>query len=173
VRRIVVIGPPGAGKSTFADRLGELLGVEVYHLDALYWQVGAPPAPEEWASVEREVIERERWIVDGNYSATLRPRLDAADTAVFLDLPRTLCLARFVRRRFAIRRRDKPGTAAHRRPYLNWSVLRGIVTFRRDHRPAFLEVLSGRADSLRVVILRNRRDVRRFLADVARTNLTP
>ena len=159
-----MIGPPGAGKSVFAERLGRLLGIEVFHLDSLYWRRGVPPSPEEWATLERAVIERGQWIIDGNYSATLAARLQAADTAVFLDFPSFICLARFVRRRF--QGGYAPGMPPGRRPSVNWATLRGIVSFRNDHRPAFLEELAKREDGLRIVVLRTQRAVRRFLAEL-------
>jgi adenylate kinase family enzyme len=161
----VVIGSPGAGKSVFAERLGRLLGIEVFHLDALYWRSGSPPSAVEWAELEEDVVRRDRWVADGNYSATLTARLDAADTAVFLDLPRLVCLARFARRRF--RSHAPAGIPPDRRAYLSWSAVRGIVSFPRDHRPAFLDVLKAREDRLRVVVLRAPSEVETFLAKLA------
>ena len=169
MERIVVIGPPGAGKSIFADRLGRLLRIDVFHLDAIFWESGAPPVPAEWAVRERELIEREQWILDGNYSQTLRPRLTAADTAVFLDFPTALCLARYVRRRLTHRRRPVPGMAEARRPHVSWRAVRGIVTFRRDHRSSFLTALSE-ADDLDVVVLQRPRDVEGFLTSLHAAN---
>lgn len=161
-----MIGPPGAGKSTVAIRLGRLLGIDVFHLDELYWQRGAPLRPDEWAALESELIAREQWILDGNYSRTLPARLDAADTVVFLDFRTALCLFRFVWRRIAHRQGSIPGMAPGRRPYVSVGVVRQIATFRMDHRPSFLEALSARSEGRRVVILRSPRDVRRFLVDV-------
>jgi adenylate kinase family enzyme len=166
LNRIVVIGPPGAGKSTVALRLGKLLGIDVFHLDELYWQRGAPPRPEEWVALESELIARERWILDGNYSRTLPARLEAADAVVFLDFSTARCLFRFVRRRLAHRTGSIPGMAADRRPYVNVGVLRQIATFRTDHRPSILQALSALSKGRRIVILRTPRSVRRFLLDV-------
>ena len=72
-------------------------------------------------------MRRERWIIDGNYSSTLAARLDAADTAVFLDLPTRVCLARFVWRR--LQPGDAPGMPAGRRAYVTRSAVRGIISF--------------------------------------------
>ncbi len=161
-----MIGPPGAGKSTVALRLGQLLGIEVFHLDELCWQRTIPLPADEWAALEGVLIARERWILDGNYSRTLLARLEAADTAVFLDFSTALCLFRFVRRRLVYRKGSIPGMAPDRRPYVSAGVLRQIVTFRTDHRPSFLQALSAHSEGRRVVILRSPRDVRRFLLQV-------
>jgi adenylate kinase family enzyme len=160
-----VIGSPGAGKSVFAERLGQSLGIEVFHLDTLYWRSGSHPSAAEWAELEQNLVRRDRWVADGNYSATLTTRLDAADTAVFLDLPMLVCLTRFVRRRF--RSQAAAGMPRDRRAPLSWSAMRGIVSFPRDHRPGFLDVLKAREDRLRIVVLRAPREVETFLEDVS------
>jgi adenylate kinase family enzyme len=110
-------------------------------------------------------VRHDCWVADGNYSATLTARLDAADTAVFLDLPRLLCLARFASRRF--RTHPATGMPPDRRAYLSWSAVRGIVSFPRDHRPAFLDILKAHEDRLRVVVLRAPSEVETFLESVA------
>src|SRR2546421_4393392 len=99
MKKILVIGPGGAGKSTFAKQLGEILGIEVVHLDSLYWQAGwVEPPKREWAAKLAEVLGRPAWIMDGNYSGSLEQRLEACDAVVFLDLPRLLCVWRVLKR---------------------------------------------------------------------------
>jgi adenylate kinase family enzyme len=168
MHRIVVIGPPGSGKSTFAARLGGLLAIEVFHLDELYWRGGDPPSAREWEAHERAIVERDRWIIDGNYSATLPPRLEACDAAVFLDYPTVVCAARFVRRRIAHGGGRVPGMAPQRRPYVDLGVLRAIGRFRSDHRPWFHELLAAHATGRRILVLRRPGEAERLLADVAR-----
>jgi adenylate kinase family enzyme len=86
MQRIAIIGSAGTGKSTLARRLGELTGLNVIHLDALYWRPGwvAPP-DEEWDTIVEEIASQENGITDGNYGRTMEPRLERADTVVFLD----------------------------------------------------------------------------------------
>src|SRR5580765_7184882 len=93
MKRILVIGSGGAGKSTFAKRLGEILKIEVIHLDSLYWKPGwiEPPKPEWKKTIER-LLTRDFWVMDGNYSGTLDVRFEACDTVIFLDIARMICL---------------------------------------------------------------------------------
>jgi adenylate kinase family enzyme len=99
MRRIMVMGPPGGGKSTLARQLAACHGVPVFHLDQAYHLPGWVPAPRETfrAEVER-IAALPGWVIDGNYSETIDCRLRAADTLIYLDIPAWLTLARILRR---------------------------------------------------------------------------
>ena len=99
MKRVLVLGSSGSGKSTVAAALGAALGIEVIHLDSHYWQPNWTATPErEWRSRVRELIKRGSWVMDGNYPDLLEMRLERADTVVFLDYPRLMCLLRCVKR---------------------------------------------------------------------------
>jgi adenylate kinase family enzyme len=102
MNKIVIIGSPGAGKSTFAQILGELLHVEVIHLDRLFWQTGWKEFPRNVRiKIQQHYLDsRERWIMEGTYLSSSDDRLNAADTIIFLGLPRLLCLWRIIKRHF-------------------------------------------------------------------------
>ena len=93
MKKILVIGCPGSGKSVFSRRLSKILGIPVYHLDTIYWKPDITEVPREVFD-ERitEIMNRDEWIMDGNYGRTLRYRLSYADTVFFLDLPLEVCL---------------------------------------------------------------------------------
>ncbi len=79
MKRIAIIGPGGAGKSTLARQIGAKTGLPVIHLDAHYWHEGWVETPkEEWAQAVRELAEGEAWVMDGNYGGTMEIRLPAA-----------------------------------------------------------------------------------------------
>ena len=104
MKRVLVIGPGGAGKSTLAQRLGEILSLEGIHLDKFYWRAGwIEPPKEDWLATIEQLLARDAWVMDGNYSGTLERRLEAADTVVFLDLPRTTCVWRVIKRAMTLR----------------------------------------------------------------------
>ena len=93
MQRVAIVGSGGAGKTTFANRLGETLGLPVTHLDEHYWQPGWTATPgEQWRDRQRRLIADDRWIIDGNYGSTLDLRLARADTVIILAYSRWRCL---------------------------------------------------------------------------------
>ena len=68
MKKIIVIGCPGSGKSTFARALHNKTGIPLYHLDMMYWNADKTTVGKR-AFLERlsAVLEREAWIIDGNY----------------------------------------------------------------------------------------------------------
>ena len=99
MQRIVILGCSGSGKSTLARRLGEKLNLRVVHLDALYWLPGW--ADSDVASFRARVaqaLDTDAWICDGGYSRTYDQRFPFADTIIWLERPRWLCLWRVIRR---------------------------------------------------------------------------
>jgi adenylate kinase family enzyme len=168
MRRISIVGATAVGKSTLAERLGTLLGLPAYHLDALYWRPGwVRTSDEEWGELVRDLVARDRWIIDGGFTDSMRMRFEAADTLIFVDLPRRVSFASVVRRRLLHSVRPAPGTAQGCRPMFNLRLLRWIWTFPQDHRPVILEALSDYASGRNVVHLRSRADVRRFVRSLA------
>src|SRR4051794_30280430 len=104
MKKILILGSGGAGKSTLARRLGEHLQMEVIHLDSYYWKPGWIERPKpEWRQVVARLTEGESWVMDGNYSGTIELRIGACDTVILLDIPRTTCLWRVIKRAVAHR----------------------------------------------------------------------
>lgn len=143
--RILVLGAPGAGKSTFAVELASRLAIPVIHLDRLYylpdWQ---RPPKEEWELCLREVMKSEAWVMDGNYVNTLTMRLEVADAVILLDPPPMLCAWRVVMRRLRFRGREQPFAARgclERLRQGTSQLLAYTVTYRRRMRPRVEEAL--------------------------------
>ena len=167
MRRIVVIGPLAAGKSTLALKLGRLLGIPVHHLDWLYWgDTWTPKPPAEWQALLDRIVAGESWILDGNFTSSLPQRLVAADTVIYLDTPPLTSTIRASKRRVLHRWRRAPGMPGGSHPMFNVQLFRWIWEFPRQHRPHLLGQLSQPSVADKTIILRSRRDVRRFLRSV-------
>lgn len=170
MRRVLVIGAGGSGKSRLATRLGETTGLPVIHLDALYWRPGWVATPEtEWQQKIAELASTDRWIMDGNYGGTLELRLASCDTVVFLDLPRRITIPRVILRWLRHRGSTRPEMAPDCPERLTWEFLVWIWSYPRRRRPQVLRKLSALSPDQSVRVLRSRRDVTEFLAGVQET----
>jgi adenylate kinase family enzyme len=162
MRKIVVIGSGGSGKSTFARRLGASLELEVIHLDSIYWSAGWVEMPKpEWRKTVEELLKGNAWIMDGNYSGTLETRLEACDTVIFLDLSRVVCIWRLLKRAVLYRNERRPDMAAGCPERLNWEFIKWVWEYRTRSRPKIVKLLE--ATSKQVIWLRSPEEVERFL----------
>jgi adenylate kinase family enzyme len=169
VIRIAVTGPAGAGKSRLARELGNAYGIEVLHLDALFWKPGwVHTPPEDWDAMQRRALERDSWIVDAQYDDMIPDWLDAADAVVFVDASPLRCLWRVSRRR--LEADGGPDVPAGSEPAPVHRALakfaRGQWHYRKTVRPELLADLARRRSRQRVVVLRTGGESRRFMAQL-------
>lgn len=165
MRKILVIGSGGAGKSVFAIQLGELLNIEVLHLDKFYWRPGWIELPKaEWLRMVKQLLERDSWIMDGNYSGTLDIRLEGCDTVIFLDMPRLLCLWRVLKRAIMYRNKSRPDMTEGCREKLNLEFILWVWNYSRRTRPKVVEMLKSNSQRKKIVWLRSDSEVESFLA---------
>lgn len=109
MKKVIVIGSGGAGKSTFSRQMGDITGLPVVHLDLEYWRPGWVKTPkDEWNQKVTEMIARDEWIMDGNFGGTRELRAGSADTIVFLDIPRRVCIYRVCKRYLRFRGGNRP-----------------------------------------------------------------
>lgn len=165
MQRVVVVGSGGAGKSTLARRLAAVTGLPLHHLDVLFWGPNWQETPsEEWERVQRRLVSGERWIIDGNYAATLDIRIAAADTIVFLDLPRVLCTRRATLRSLRRWGQRRPDLAEGCNERFDLEFLRWVWDFNRTTRPNVVDAITRHGEGKRIVWLKRPSDVRNFLA---------
>ena len=171
IKKILIIGSGGAGKSTLAAELGGILGLEVTHLDAHFWSPGWVPTPRpQWIETVEKLKSRDAWIMDGHYGSTLEMRLEASDAVVFLDFPKIICVWRAIRRRFqntGVSRPDMAPGCPER--FLHGEFLKFLLwiwRFPRVESPSVVRRLRGYSDAKRIIILRRPKDVRRFMEEV-------
>ncbi|SIR26142.1 Adenylate kinase [Haladaptatus litoreus] len=152
--RIMVLGPPGAGKSTFAVRLGKTLEWPVTHLDAHFWEPGwEKPDSDDWEETHRTLIERPNWIIDGNYGSTIDARLDAADTVILLSVSRYICLYRVLKRWLTNHGQTRPDMAEGCEEKVDLEFLRYIWNFPTEKIPAIERKFAGLDEDTTVIRL--------------------
>ena len=170
MKRILVIGPGGSGKSTLSRTLGEILGIEVIHLDRVYWSAGWTEMPKDkWSTTVDELISRDSWIMDGNYSGTLAKRIPASDTIIFLDMPSVLCLWRIIKRRLMYRQTNRPDMADGCAERLSPEFFLWVWNYSRRTRPKVLKLLYEKRVSQKVVYLRSTREVNKFISSLRKS----
>jgi len=163
--RILIIGSGGSGKSTLARALGERTGLPVIHLDSEYWQPGwVGMDKEEWAAKVEKLAADERWIMDGNFGNTREIRMRRADTVIFLDMNRLLCLYWGLKRQITYHGRTRPDMGADCPEKIDFEYYKWVWTYPSHSRQVILDQLSMFIG--RVVILKNRRAVAAFLEEV-------
>ena len=152
MKRVVILGPGGAGKSTLARRLGVLVDLPVVELDRHFWNPDLQPmANEEWRKVQANLIQPARWIMDGDLGPydVVEPRLQRADTVVMLDFARWRCMWRSVRR------------SRQRLDFWRW-----LWSWRTESRPQLLTAIAAHAGQAEIKVLRSPAAVEQWLSEI-------
>ncbi len=169
MQRVLVIGSPGAGKSTLAREIARRTGLPVVHLDQQYWQPGwVETARSDWHSKVERLIAEPRWIIDGNYSGSLSARLGRADTVIDLEFPAWRCVARLLRRILLSRGRVRSDMAPGCPEKLDWEFLLYTARFPRTVRNRINERLQAFHGT--VIRMQTPADVKGFLESLEPEN---
>ena len=163
MERIMIIGCGGAGKSTLATKLGEKTGLPVVHLDKLYWKPGwVNRSREEFDVIHRNAINKERWIIDGNFDRTMELRMQHCDTVLYLDFSRIACLIGVIKRIIMTYGMVRPDMGEGCPERFDWEFLKWVWNFKKNKRENHYILLEKYNDK-KIIILKNRRAVKRFL----------
>ena len=145
MKRAIIIGCPGSGKSTFARALHEVTQLPLVHLDLLFWNADKTTVTREvFAERLDAAIRQEGWIMDGNFSNTMEKRMAACDTVFFLDYPTEVCLEG-VKNRRGQARPDLPWIETGDDPDYE-EFLAFIKNFETDRRPQIMDLLKKYSD---------------------------
>ena len=157
--KVLVIGSPGAGKSTFARKLSAVTGLPLYYLDLLWHKPDKTNlAAEEFDLRLNEMMEKTQWIIDGNYLRTLELRLQSCDTVFLLDFPLEVCLSG-AKSRIGKKREDFPWIEAEMdEEFKQW-----IVDFPKDQLPHIYELLEKYKDGKEIFVFYTREEADRCL----------
>lgn len=166
LRRILVVGNSGAGKSRLSRILAERLGLPIVHLDVHYWRPGwVEPSSREWREQVEELSAADEWVLDGNYGSTFDLRLPRADLVVWMDPHPLVCEYQAVRRWWAGRRSEaRVDLPAGCEEAIDREFLVYIWTYRRRAAPRLRRALAAYAPDLPVIRLTSRRAARRWLS---------
>ena len=166
MKKIVVLGCGASGKSTFSRQLGALTGIPIYHLDSFYWKPGWEASTEgEFDNILNELLNKGQWIIDGNFARTLDIRIKEADTVVFFDMPRYLCMYRIVKRRFMYLGKSRPDMTEGCKEKLDFEFINWVWSFNKNVRPKILEKLSEASNEKNVITFNSKAQVKKYLKE--------
>lgn len=164
MKRVLVIGNNGSGKSVFAVKLGEKTKLPVIHLDAYFHLPGWKKRPnDEWLTLVDGFLKQEKWIIDGLYRKTLIKRIDAADTIIFLDIPKYKAFYRMINRRFKYRKSKRPDMPDFLNEQISFILIRKNLMFNKK---VIYKILEKYKDSKKIIILKNSKEIDQFIRRV-------
>jgi len=159
MKKVIIIGCPGAGKSTFARKLKDRTGLPLFYLDMIWHKAdGTNISRDEFDEKLKGIMEKEQWILDGNYIRTLEMRLKECDTVFLLDYPLELCLEGAASR-IGKERPDMPWVEAE----FDQEFRQFIVDFPKDSLPKIYELLKKYEKEKELHIFRKREDAEEYL----------
>lgn len=162
MQKIIIIGCPGSGKTTFAEKLHQLTGLPLYYLDAVWHKPDRTHIPrEEFDERISEIFKTPEWIIDGNYNRTIEMRLQQCDTVFLFDLPTEVCLQGAVER-LGKGRYDLPWIETE----LNSEFEGFIKEFSKVSLPKIYEMIDKYKDAKNVIVFKSRDEANNYLDDL-------
>ena len=160
MKKVIIIGCPGSGKSTFAKKLCDCTGLPLYHLDNMYWNADKTTV-EKSVFLQRlnDVLAKEKWIIDGNYNSTMEMRIKLCDTVFFLDYPVQVCLKGIEDRKGKVRS-DMPWVEEN----TDAEFMAYIKEFNTEQRPGILTLLKKYTDK-KIFVFHTREDADVYLKE--------
>ena len=167
MNKIIVIGCPGSGKTTFAKRLAERTGMPLYHLDAVWHKPDKTHIPREEFDLRLgEILLHDSWIIDGNYQRTMERRIEACDTVILFDLPTETALEGAMSR-IGKMREDMPWAESELDPIFK----KQIEDFGINNLPVIYSLIEKHGDGREIVIFKSREAADGFLRSLTESEM--
>lgn len=168
MKRIMIIGCCGAGKSTLARRLHSITKLPLYHLDQYYWNENWIETPKEvWEPIVVKLASEDQWIIDGNYGGTFEQRMERADTIIYLNYSSVRCLGRVIKRIIKYHGKVRPDMPEGCKERFDFEFLHYVATYNLLRRKS----IKTKLDSFRgksVFILHNDKEVDSYINSVTK-----
>lgn len=163
MKRILIIGNSGAGKSTFAVKLAKKLNLPLIHLDKIRhtgnWQT---VSKEEFNRILQTELEKPEWIIDGNYRRTIPHRLKYCDTVFYLDFPAITCLYGVFTRLIKYRGKTRPDMGGNCPERFDWEFTKYVINYNKNYRKENYEMFNN-ADGVELIVFKSRKDIKKYL----------
>ncbi len=164
MKRIMVIGCCGAGKSTFSRKLHNCIGIPLFHLDQHYWKPNwVESEKEEWTKVVTNLAKQDKWVIDGNYGGTMDIRLNRADTIIYLDYPTWKCFWRVLQRIWKHYGKVRPDMPEGCKERFDLDFLHYVATFNIVKRKSLYAKLNAHKKDTSIHIFKTDQEAAQFL----------
>lgn len=160
MKKILVLGCSGSGKSTFSIKLQKKTKLPLYHLDNIWWNADRTHiSRDEFDASLADVMKRDTWIIDGDYSRTYENRIKACDTIFFLDYGEKVCMDG-ITGRVGQERPDMPWAESELDPEL----VELVQNYEHKNKPKLMELFSKYPDK-NVITFFNREEAEKWIAE--------
>lgn len=160
MKRILIIGNAGSGKTTFAQKLADVTNIPLVHLDKLYWRGNwQRTEKDEFDSILQKELEKSEWIIDGNFNRTLTHRLKYCDTVFYFDIPTIDCLWGITKRiikSYGKTRDDMGGNCPEYFDKQKIILYRSVISFKKQHNKNYNNLLNA-TDGVNVIVFKSRK----------------
>lgn len=167
MKRILIIGGCGAGKPTFSLKLGSLLNLPVIHLDKEFWNPGWVETEEsKWREKVKALVSGPKWIIEGNYHATLDIRIPPCDTIIYLDFPTGLCLYRVLKRSYIFKKGQRVDMAKGCDERFSLEFIWWVINLRRRIRPKVYKYIKELGKDKNVLIIKSPKELDQYFLNL-------
>ena len=168
LKKILVIGCCGAGKSTFSKKLQSIINLEIIHLDQYYHKpIWEETEQDEWKKIVNSLVQKPSWIMDGNYGGTFDVRFKEADTIIYLDYPILKCFWRVIIRIFKYHGVVRSDMANGCKEQFDLEFLHFVLTFNSKFRKGIIQKLNLVKDEKKVRVFKTDKQADKFLAQIS------
>ena len=162
MNKVIVIGCPGSGKTTFAEKLHRKTGLPLYYLDAIWHKPDRTHiSREDFDARINEIFAEDEWIIDGNYSRTIEMRLEVCDTVFLFDLPTDICLQGAI---------DRLGKERYDVPWIDRELdpkfREEIECFAKNKLPKIYNFLEKHGQNKKIVVFKTREEADKYIEGI-------
>lgn len=168
MNKVIVIGNCGSGKSTFSVALASATKLPLVHLDKLGWRANFERVPKnEFDETLTNELNKEKWIIDGNYNRTIKQRLEKCDTVFYFDLPTHVCLYSVIKRYFMYKNSPRPDMAENCKDKIDLSFYWFICTYKIKHNKRIRTMINqAKSNGVKVIIFKSRKQVNEYIKEI-------